>query len=113
MLPSVHDDRARVSFINDKQTFCYTNNTVSDYFHLKTGLLLETKSGKALASLVTPSPTPLKYEPKVGIKLLSTHARIFSNLLCQNLFPYFITFCGNKRSIPTHFLILNFTFYFL
>ena len=60
MLPSVHDDHARVSFI-DKQTFRYTNNTVSDYFHLKTDLLFEeTKSGKALASLVAPSPTPLQ-----------------------------------------------------
>ena len=60
MLPSVHDDRARVSFINDKQAFCYTNNTVSNYFHLKTDFTFEvTKSGKALASLVAPSPTPL------------------------------------------------------
>ena len=59
MLPSVHDDRTPVSFI-DKQEFRYTNNTVSDYFHLKTDLLFEeTKSGKALASLVAPSPTPL------------------------------------------------------
>ena len=59
VFPSVHDDRARVSFI-DKRVFRYTNNTVSDYFHLKTDLLFEeTKSGKALASLVAPSPTPL------------------------------------------------------
>ena len=37
-----------------------TNNTVSDYFHLNTDLLFEeTKSGKALASLIAPSPTPL------------------------------------------------------
>ena len=60
VLPSVHDDRARFLSINDKQAFCYTNNTVSDYFHLKTDLLLkETKSGKALVSLVAPSPMPL------------------------------------------------------
>ena len=60
MLPSVHDDHPRVSFINDKQAFRYTNNMVSDYFHLKTGLLLKSKkSGKALASLVAPSPIVL------------------------------------------------------
>ena len=41
MLPSVHDDCTRVSFINDKQAFRYTNNMVSDYFHLKTNLLLK------------------------------------------------------------------------
>ena len=41
MLPSVHDDHARVSFINDKQALRYTNNTVSDYFYLKTDLLLK------------------------------------------------------------------------
>ena len=41
VLPSVHDDHARVSFINDKQAFRYTINTVSDYFHLKTDLLLK------------------------------------------------------------------------
>ena len=59
MFPTVHDDRARVSFI-DKQAFRYTNNMVSDYFQLKTDLLFEeSKSGKALASLVAPSPTPL------------------------------------------------------
>ena len=59
MLPGVHEDRTPVSFI-DKQAFRYTNNTVSDYFQLKTDLLFEeTKSGKALASLVAPSPTPL------------------------------------------------------
>ena len=66
MLPSVHDDRAPVSFI-DKQEFRYTNNTVSDYFHLKTDLLFEeTKSGKALASLVAPPPTPLGLSYKVN-----------------------------------------------
>ena len=59
MLPSVYDDHAPVSFM-DKQAFRYTNNTISNYFHLKTDLLFEeTKSGKALASLVAPSPTPL------------------------------------------------------
>ena len=40
VLPSVHDNRTPVSFI-DKQEFRYTNNTVSDYFHLKTDLLFE------------------------------------------------------------------------
>ena len=51
MFLSVHDNRARVSFIN-KQAFHCTNNTVSDYFHLKTDSLFEeTKSGKALAQI--------------------------------------------------------------
>ena len=30
---------------------------------------------------------------------------IFSYLLCQNLFPCFLTFCSSERSIPTHFLL--------
>ena len=37
----VHDDCTRVLFINDKLAFHYTNNTVSDYFHLKTDILLK------------------------------------------------------------------------
>ena len=61
----------------DKQSktfsnFCITNNTVSDYFYLKTELyytnfLLMKKW--ALASLVTPSLTPLvvhnSYQPEI------------------------------------------------
>ena len=59
ILPSVHDDRSQaVTFINDKQVFRYNNNTVSDYFHLKTE---ETKSGKALASLFALFPTPFLF----------------------------------------------------
>ena len=43
------------------QAFSYTNNMVSDYFHLKTDLLLKRQkvASKALASLVAPSRTPL------------------------------------------------------
>ena len=44
----------------NKHSVILITRTVSDYFHLKTDLLFEeTKSGKALASLVAPSPTPL------------------------------------------------------
>ena len=44
-------------------------------------------------------------KPKVGIKIYQlSHARIFSVLLCQNLFPCFLTFCSSERLIPTHFL---------
>ena len=67
MLPSVHNDCTRLLFINDKQAFRYTNNTVSDYFHLKTDLH---KSGKALTSLVAPSPTPLCMHSYMQIKFI-------------------------------------------
>ena len=80
-LPSVHDDHARVSFI----AFRYTNNTVSDYFRLKTDLLFEeTKSGKALASLVAPSPTPLGFR-KVGHISRNTTLKYSSH--CSSLMP--------------------------
>ena len=48
-----------IILLKKKQAFCIANHMVSDYFHL--GLIPDedTKSGKALASLVTPSSTPL------------------------------------------------------
>ena len=77
MLPSVHDDRAQVSFINDKQAFHYTNNTVSDYFHLKTDLLLKRQ--------------------KV--------VRLLPHLSHRLLRPC-LYFCSSERLIPTYFYII-------
>ena len=85
MFPSVHDDRARVSFI-DKQAFRYTNNTVSDYFHLKTDLLFkESKRGKALASLVAPSPTPLVF---TCARILFLVSLLFAVTCDRSLLPF-------------------------
>ena len=43
------------------QAFRYTNNMVSDHFHLKTDLLLKRQkvASKALVSLIAPSRMPL------------------------------------------------------
>ena len=85
MFSSVHDAHARVLFI-DKQAFNYTNNTASDYFHLKTDLLFEeTKSGKALASLVAPSPMPLYY----SIQNIA-YGKSQANIPSDSTYTYFI-----------------------
>ena len=63
----LHDDRAWISSIKTEnvfRNFHKTNNTVSDYFHFSEDWIYSTiflfmKSGKALASLVAPYPTPL------------------------------------------------------
>ena len=47
----LHDDHTQVSFINDKQAFRYSNNMVSDYFHLKMINFEETKVVRLLPHL--------------------------------------------------------------
>ena len=79
------------------------------YFKKVMGILFCCLCGKSLhllAFIINPYfRLVAMVKPKVEIKIYQlSRARIFSVLLCQNLFPCFLTFCSNERSIPAHFL---------